>query len=799
LKPALGEYNGYGIAQGRSRKARLTIKHRMRPRTGFTLITLLALAACGGGGSGGSGSDSGTTVTPPPQPTSLDLGNAQAAALVGHYDPVAHMLTLTWSDAWSAGTGFQIEQQQADGTWSKIDAVPGGDRYISWNRSVTTAAKFRVAAVEGGYNTPLVTVGGQKEIDVTPPAQAPSIVIGPAQPISVPGDLSIAGGVTYRQVSYSVDGTTIGSTIIGPDYLFTLVPQGFVAGAHQLQATLEVSPDLYFVLKEQVQLAGYELAVNFQMSNPGMYPGDPGYLEVQAQASSDFGIISVEALQDGTSLGVLTAPNGCSKYCAISGTGGTPDKYVFATNTITAGSGTHLITVKATDGNGKTGVVIQYVVYNNPPILNVSAPFDGALVNGSFVLTGSASTDKSGGLTTVATFNGTQILNSTNTSFSTSYSVASMAPGTYTLVVTSTDAQGTATTVKETVTVTSAPALVFAPLATLGPGGRALAAEGPTVLVFMADGSYHLRSGSTDTALQNVPTLHGNWILSNGNVFNDQSVADYWSPDGTHHDLAALAGSNANDQLLAVHWPWLLFSRNTAPGALGYTSSYMFYNMSTAANIAVALPAGALTVERVGDFYLTPGGSLEFYYFAVIAAQSDGLFRWEQGTGTSTRATTSTWPGAFGVLTDGQRVAWWVAAYPGAGASQCSVISLDIASNVETAVSTTAVCGPPRGSQSGPFLTEGWLSWQEKSVSGGGVKVSDGTSTSALSNRLSSILYGSGKGYVLFEDNGTLQYWNAANGSKTLFDGSPGQALFSGRTAYFTTGATQVLYSVTLP
>lgn len=756
------------------------------------LATALLLTACGGGGSG-------TATAPPPSPTSQDQANAQAAKMTAAYDIGSHSLTLSWTDAFAATTGFQIEQQQADGTWSKLDSVPGGSGSqptLTWSRAVTTAGKFRVEAVMSGYNVPLSTAASAQSVDFTPPAAATAITLGATQPIAVPTDLSIAGGGTYSNVTYKLDGQTLGTTTVGPAYVVSLNPGGFVVGAHQLQALLTVSTDLTLVLAESVQLASPELAVSFEMSGP--FPDSPGHLQVIARASSDFGITAVEAFQDSKSLGVLTSPNGCSKQCQLAANHPPIlDEYVFDTNSITAGSGKHLISVHATDGNGQTGSVSQQVVYSNPPTVSITAPIDGALVNGNLTLTGTATTDKTGTLTTVVTLNGTQILSTTSTSLSTTYSLGSLAAGTYSLRIVATDADGTATIVVQTVTNTSAADLVFTPLATLGETGTPLAAEGSTVVVRMGDGSFHLRSGSTDTTLQNTSSLAlpHNWKVANGNVFVTATGDDrlpsstsvyWWAADGSRKNLSTVAGSTvSSDQLVTARGPWVAF--------LNDTTSYSFYNVTTAQKLSIPKPAAAQKLSSDGDIFLS-GGNLVLFYAAVTgqtasAVPASDIFRWDQATAVSTQLTTATLTQGA-VQTDGTRAAWASSA-TGFGTPPANLVTLDIASNTQTALSTIL--------NSTLYLVDGLLSWQEKSASAGGVTVSDGTNQTVVSNRLSSVLYGSGMGYVLFEDAGVLKYWSAAGGAKTLFDGTPGHALFSGRTAYFTNGASQTLYAVPLP
>jgi hypothetical protein len=120
-------------------------------------------------------------------------------------------------------------------------------------------------------------------------------------------------------------------------------------------------------------------------------------------------------------------------------------------------------------------------------------------------------------------------------------------------------------------------------------------------------------------------------------------------------------------------------------------------------------------------------------------------------------------------------------------------VSLDIASNTPTTVSNIALI---------PFqiryLGDGLLAWNESSTGGGGIKVSDSANTATITARLSSVLFGTSSGYVLYEDQGALHVWSAAGGSKLIFDAVPRMAMISQKTVYFTNGYENALYQVTL-
>jgi len=781
-------------------------------RIGIAATTLM-LVACGGG-SGNSNSNSNSNNNPP-QATAQDLANAKAAAVVGRYDLTNHMMTLAWSDAFAAGTSFQIEQQQSDGSWSKIDSVPGpggSATALTWTRAVNATSTLRIEAVLGGYNVPLQTAGGQQNVVVTPPGTPPTLVFGATQPISVQTGLSLANAGTYTTVSYSVDGNSIGSTTIGPDYRVTLDPTGLVAGAHQIQAQLALNADVSLTLEQQVMLASPELGIGFFV-DPGTLQGiDPahitGSLLIIAQASSDFGVTSVSAAIDGKPIGSLSAPNFCNRGCQLA-TGGEPkpsdlNSYSFAFDTIALGSGLHVLSVSATDGRGASGEVLHQYTFNNPPVLTLSAPFDGALVNGSLTVSGTATSDKPGAITTVATINGTQILSSLTSPFSTNYSLNGLAAGDYTVVVTTTDGSGATDQKQVSITVTSAPALVYAPVIVLGTYGKVLAAEGPNFVYRRVRDIARSHSGTSDVALPHTPAYTmGQSFLSNGKLFvtansgsGDPARVYMVAADGTLTSLSDAAGTGTGDALVAVHGAIVAFRNGAGNSLINGGNSYTLYNVDTAAKLTVPTPAGATAITASGDFYTTSSGNVVFFYPAITSASpTTDMFRWDQTTGQSTHVTNGGGTFQLDVQTDGKRAAW-SSAPPAAvpfNSIPVDLVSLDIASN--TAITVSNIADIPLQI---PYMRDGLLVWKDSAASGGGIKVSDGASTTTLTARLSSVLFGTGGGYVLYEDQGALYVWSAAGGSKLIFDAVPGMAMISQKTVYFTNGLQAALYQVTL-
>ena len=72
--------------------------------------------------------------------------------------------------------------------------------------------------------------------------------------------------------------------------------------------------------------------------------------------------------------------------------------------------------------------------------------------------------------------------------------------------------------------------------------------------------------------------------------------------------------------------------------------------------------------------------------------------------------------------------------------------------------------------------------------------------TSTVTTSPTAVLHGIGNGLVVYSAQNKTYTWSASNpqSSSLLIDTTPGQTLFSGSTLYFTQGANQAVYKVTL-
>jgi hypothetical protein len=127
-----------------------------------------------------------------------------------------------------------------------------------------------------------------------------------------------------------------------------------------------------------------------------------------------------------------------------------------------------------------------------------------------------------------------------------------------------------------------------------------------------------------------------------------------------------------------------------------------------------------------------------------------------------------------------------------------TIAALNIASATHQTLSNTVYsqCCASVFSQ----VANGLVAWVESTSNSGAIKVFDGNNITTVSTKTSAYLFGAGGGYVLFEEDSKMYAWNAGSQTRQLlFDATPGQALISGKTVYFTNGLQQAVYSVTLP
>jgi len=487
--------------------------------------------------------------------------------------------------------------------------------------------------------------------------------------------------------------------------------------------------------------------------------------------------------------------------------------------------------VTATDSESNKKSATLLVPISNLPGLTVSSPVDGGFVNGTLSLSGSYSTDKTGVVTVVASLGDYQFMTSISPSFNGSMSLSGLNPGSYTLTVRATDSSNAVTVIQRTVTVTSSSASAYTPSFIMGTNGQLILADAsnPALVLYKADdGSYRVRNtnANTEVTLQgasSIPYLY-NWAMDGGYVFVEGGFLGstgtgytdcpldciyQFSPSGTRTNLSNanpnaatsnVGGGRAYEQYPKAHDGNVIWidAAGTNPG------TYTRYIVATGVYSTITQPAGSNYLGNTAyDFFVDGSGNVTFFYWAQTTGSGTtaafDVYRWSSATNTSTKISGG---GARSIYpqTDGQTVAWLQT--PVGGNTTCSTVTVPctagstiLSQPLTGGTTTTASANANDNFQ----LHDGILAWSESTNSTRALKALVGGTMSSISSTTSSVLYGTGGGFVVFGELGKTYSWNASNkSSKSLIDAAPNQVMLSGNTMYFVMGASKAVYRMGL-
>ena len=376
-------------------------------------------------------------------------GPARLAALAATVDFSLRTVRLAWSDTLPSGTRYQVESVDAGGTGTvlaTLDGSGGAGAAMSWQGTLAASVTLRVRAAYQGSLAPLQTAQGAASLPIAVPAVAPSIQLGTAEPLGGTVMLSIGDAGTVQSVAWYADLAPLATTTIGPAFAYPWDTLRVVDGPHLLLARMALAPGVTQELRRTVEVANTSIRITAGLS--GFMAGQTWLI---ARATSDFGIVFGEAFVDGRSLGGYATYNLCTPWCSA----GEPDAFGWQLDTVGLGSGEHEYQIRITDGSGAVRTSGGLFSISNPPIVTLDAPLDGAMVSGTLVVSGRTDTDKPQPMpiTVTVTLGGLEILRTTASPFATSFSLAGVVPGAYTLTVRAVDRQGTATVVTRVVTV----------------------------------------------------------------------------------------------------------------------------------------------------------------------------------------------------------------------------------------------------------------------------------------------------------------------------------------------------------
>jgi hypothetical protein len=624
----------------------------------------------------------------------------------------------------------------------------------------------------------------------SPPPAAPalSIAIDASEPLSETVRLSIDGAVSGA-VTWYADLRLLGSGNAAQAHGLAWNTLGLENGTHLLIALVQPTTGPAIELRRTVTVANSTVTLSTSVS------GTTGTIAVDVRAASPLGITRVAATLDGTDVGALTQPNACSRSC-----GGNNDLYRFTIDANLVGSGAHVMVISATDANRASRTLTIDVPVSNAPGLSLVSPADGAMVFGTLLLAGSATSDKPGPITTTARLGDLEFLSTTASSFSGSLNLAGLPPGPYTLSVRSTDSAGQTRQSTRTVVVSASAALAYTPVLTLPTGGKLLVAQGPQILYASGDGNLLLRdlltatertlSGAASIQYLSGLKLDAGRVVAYGKGPDCPLYCVYlWSAEGQrtnltlpnpHSRASNIGGGWAYDLHPHIRGDFVLWVNDKAEG----TGHYTLHQLSTGEYRKIPAPAG---VNYVGnnefDFTLT-GAVQEVWFWGQTAGEGTAsqfdIFRWTSDTGTSSRITFGGKRHIYPQL-DTTRVAWQESPVGGAADGSFSLVTRPLQTSSPITLTERAT----------QFrLNDGVLAWVEApSPASRAIKAADAGSPRTLSSLSSATLLANGGGWVIYTEAGKTYSWQAATATTRLrLDGVPTQLEVAGGAMVFTLG-----------
>jgi hypothetical protein len=491
-----------------------------------------------------------------------------------------------------------------------------------------------------------------------------------------------------------------------------------------------------------------------------------GILKLRASASADTGVRSIEFFMNGSSLALLTAPND-----------GVWWSYSLDTRSFPVGPIT--VTAVATDNGGERAEVTQQHVIDNSPTLTLDSPVDGAVVSGALLVQGTI-TDDAPGATVTATLGDVQILAAGEGSFSTSFSLAGLAGGTYTLSVRAKDSAGRRTDIIRGVIVSSVNALAATLVGARAYRSKLLDTEngallysleldpfGPTILR-AANGGERTLTFAPGTGYAD------DWQLSAGRAvmraLGPPTTTRHiyaFDPSGLVRDLSLEVGSGNDDNHPVLRGAWVAWNAD------------VIYNLDTRATYRV--PTGGASSDF--DLVATPGNE-QLIFWAGNGGGAE-ILRYRLASGTTESLTSD---GSLNVYpqSDGARVAWRRS--PAGRTTTTPPFDLVVAPlenpAAATALSTSLDDDP------GFLLRDGVLAWTEKPAAVPTLKIEDGAGAVVVSATASTRLYSNASGYVLFGENGKLYAWSRTRGKTLVLDALPRSVVQRNGIVFVATGMT---------
>lgn len=718
--------------------------------------------------------------------------------LAASVDAAGRRVRLTWRDVFPPGTAYRIESQPLAGGGytpkATVTSAGGTGSELSWSVDIEQSTWFRVLAVRSGLpEVPLITAEGTTAAAVAFATVAPTIAFDVQEPLNGVVRLYIGNRVAYPRVEWFVNLNPIGTVTGAAGNPIDWNSAAVANGEHLLLARIQTATSSFTEVRRTVRVANVVLEVS-SIDSGG------SELLLTARARSSSGIASVEASFAGTVLGRLTAPN--CPTCESSG-----DSYRWVIDKSKYSSGTYPAVVTAVDREGNRKTVELQLQLRNPPNIVLQSPQRFDIVHGRLSIRGQVSTDRPGGVRTVATLGSLTVLDTTALSFDTSFDLAGLTGGLYTLSVRSVDSAGVERRLTREVVVTESAERVYTPVLTLADDAQLITTDGRSLL-YQQGKSYLLQGVSAGPAvtLSNADSLQSatDWQVADGRVYVqargsdcDTSCIYEWDSTGVQRNLSAanpfasVAGTRCHDQDPIVRGNWIMWA-NWLCGKGQYT----LFNRGSASYQKIDPPVGASYIGN-NQFDLLGDASAAF-----IWAQMGGtgmfstfdVFRYAGGN--STRLST---PGLRNVYprTNGARVVWEQSPIGGNADNTVELLAAPVAGGAPRSLATNVL----RWS-----LTEQALAWLEVTARNAQGLVTATALRSEFNGNLTTIstqpslwFIDATRAQVVYVEAGRLYRWDAALGLRTLIlEVAPQQVFVKDGVIVFNFGPGSV-YRVSIP
>jgi acyl carrier protein len=290
-----------------------------------------------------------------------------------------------------------------------------------------------LGALTGLIATP-ATAGAQGlgglVVTVTEPASGATVT----GTTDVRATVTVVGGLTVRGVQFQLDGVNLGSEDVTAPYSMVWNTVPVTNGPHTLTAVARDILGLrHTSAPANVTVFNDTTAPAVSITSPAGGATVAGAVTVTATASDNVGVAGVQFFLDGAALG---AEDTAAPYAA-------------SWNTVATANGSHALTARARDaaGNVKNAAAVTVTVRNDaaPPEIRITAPAEGAVLNGIVVIAADAADDI--GVIGVQFLVDGAALGAEDTShpYSATWDTAASAGGSHTLTARARDASGKST------------------------------------------------------------------------------------------------------------------------------------------------------------------------------------------------------------------------------------------------------------------------------------------------------------------------------------------------------------------